>query len=62
MACSKEKECICPKTSCPHHKICCECLARHLKKDTLPFCAFPDNDGDKSFEKFYIKLKERFEK
>jgi len=29
--------------------------------DGLPFCLFEDNDGDKSLENFYKKLKERFE-
>ncbi len=29
--------------------------------DSLPFCLFPDNGGDKSIENYYRKLKARFE-
>jgi hypothetical protein len=56
------KECACPKTTCPNHKKCCACVIKHKETDSLPFCLFLDNDGDKSLENFYRKLKERFEK
>ena len=56
------KECICPKTTCPNHKKCCTCVENHRNKGNLPFCMFPDSDGDRSLESYYRKLKERFEK
>jgi len=56
------KECACPKVECPRHKNCCACVKNHREADSLPFCLFLDNDGDKSFEGLYHKLKERFEK
>jgi hypothetical protein len=61
MICLNVSECACPKTTCPNHKICCECVIKHRETDSVPFCIFPDNDGDKSMENLYRKLKERFE-
>jgi hypothetical protein len=61
MTCQNTKECACPKTSCPRHKNCCACIVNHRETDSLPFCLFPDNDGDKSMEGLYRKLKDRFE-
>ena len=61
MSCENVKECACPKTSCPNHKKCCLCVMKHRETDSLPYCLFPDNDGDKSLVNFYRKLKERFE-
>ena len=56
------KECTCPKvTTCPRHSKCDECVKNHRDTDSLPFCMFPDNDGDKSNENYYWKLKQRFE-
>lgn len=54
-------DCPCPKTTCPNHKNCFACVIKHKVTDSLPFCLFPDNDGDKSLENFYKKLKERFD-
>jgi len=62
MSCEKIKECPCPKTECPNHKICCECILRHKNLDGLPFCLFEGVNGDKSNATYYKKLKERFEK
>ena len=62
MACLSEKECACPKIACPNHKKCCDCVIKHRETDSLPYCLFLNNDGDKSLKNFYIKLKERFEK
>ena len=62
MNCSNMVKCTCPKTTCPNHKKCCECVIKHKEIDSLPFCLFPDNDGDKSLASYYLKLKERFEK
>jgi hypothetical protein len=60
--CQNENECICPKKDeCPRHGKCCDCVKNHRESDSLPFCMFTDNDGDKSLESFYRKLKERFE-
>ena len=62
MNCNMTKECACPKTTCPNHKKCCVCVIKHKETDSLPYCLFLDNDGDKSLENLYRKLKERFEK
>ena len=52
----------CPKTSCKNHGNCADCVKKHRDTDSLPYCLFPDNDGDKNLKHFYEKLKERFEK
>lgn len=61
MSCAVEKDCPCPKTTCPNHGICCQCVPKHKNTDSLPFCLFLDNGGDKSVENYYRKLKQRFE-
>ncbi|MDR1762113.1 MAG: hypothetical protein LBR55_06660 [Bacteroidales bacterium] len=61
MTCSNKKECACPKITCKNHAKCCNCVVKHRTTDSLPFCLFPDNDGDKSVENYYQKLKLRFE-
>jgi len=61
MNCKNVKECACPVTTCPSYGKCCTCVVRHKNTDSLPFCLFPDNDGDKSLNNFYQKLKNRFE-
>lgn len=60
MACQNVKECICPKKSCPNHGKCCDCVIKHRTTDSLPFCLFPDNGGDKSNRNHYEVLKKRF--
>lgn len=62
MNCSNVKECACPKESCANHGKCCACVIKHKETDSLPFCLFLDNDGDKSVKHYYEKLKERFGK
>jgi hypothetical protein len=61
MACTSVKECACPKTECPNHKKCCACVIKHKETDSLPFCLFPDNCGDKNNENYYRYLQRRFE-
>jgi len=61
MACDNEFECPCPKTACANHGKCCACVVNHKNTDSLPFCLFLDNGGDKSLRNFYMKLKERFD-
>jgi len=61
MNCKNVKECACPVTTCPNYGKCCACVVKHKNTDSLPFCLFLDNDGDKSVENYYRKLKERFE-
>ena len=61
MRCENAKECACPKTSCENNGKCCACVIKHKESDSVPFCIFPDNDGDKSMTNLYRKLKERFE-
>jgi len=31
--------CPCPKSDCPRHGKCAECVAHHKAKDEWPFCA-----------------------
>jgi len=62
MGCDNVIECACPKTTCPNHKKCVECVIKHRETDSVPFCLFLNNDGDKSMANLYRKLKERFEK
>ncbi|MDF2567947.1 MAG: hypothetical protein K0R90_1403 [Oscillospiraceae bacterium] len=61
MKCANVKECACPKQSCANHRKCCVCVIKHRETDSLPFCMFLDNEGDKSVKHYYEKLKERFE-
>mgnify|MGYP006081968351 FL=1 len=62
MSCPNVTECTCPKITCPNHGKCCDCVKKHRDTDSLPFCLFPDNGGDKSNYNHYIVLKKRFEK
>ena len=62
MPCAKVKECLCPKVSCPNHGMCCDCVKKHRETDSLPYCLFPDNGGDKSNENQKKKKKKRFER
>ena len=59
--CKSVKECACPKTDCPNHGKCCGCIVKHRDTDSLPFCLFLDNGGDKSVKNYYGVLKKRFE-
>lgn len=61
VACKNVKECPCPKKTCPNNGICCQCVVKHKNTDSLPFCLFLDNEGDKSLENYYRTLKKRFE-
>lgn len=61
MQCPSVKECICPKLSCKNHGKCCDCVIKHRETDSLPYCLFPDNGGDKSNENHYRVLKRRFD-
>ncbi len=61
MNCSNVKNCLCPKTSCANNGKCCDCVIKHKETDSLPYCLFPDNDGDKSVKHYYEKLKGRFD-
>ena len=51
--------CICPKTACPNHGKCCQCIKKHKDMDSLPYCLF--ETSDKSLENYYKELKKRFE-
>jgi hypothetical protein len=53
--------CPCPKSECENHCTCYDCVMKHKNTDSLPYCLFKDNGGDKSLENFYRKLKLRFE-
>lgn len=61
MKCQNTKECVCPKETCANHGKCCACILKHKETDSLPFCLFLDNEGDKSVKCYYEKLKKRFE-
>lgn len=59
--CPSVKECACPKKTCPNNGKCCACVIKHRTTDSLPYCLFVDNEGDKSVINYYHKLKQRFE-
>lgn len=59
--CRNVKECICPKATCPNHGQCCKCVIKHRTTDSLPYCLFPNNSGDKSNKSYYNELKKRYE-
>ena len=61
MNCPNVVECACPKTNCENYGKCCACIIKHKNTDSLPYCLFLDNNGDKSINNYYNKLKERFE-
>lgn len=61
MSCANVKKYACPKKNCPNHGVCCRCVTKHRTTDSLPYCLFLDNEGDKSVRNYYRKLKERFE-
>ncbi len=61
MQCANVLECTCPKTTCPNNGRCCACINKHRETDSLPYCLFLENDGDKSTANYYQKLKKRFE-
>ena len=62
MPCTNVKECACPKKNCENNAKCYACVIKHRESDSIPFCLFPDNDGDKSMANLYRKLKARFDK
>ncbi len=51
----------CPKKSCKNHGNCAACIKKHKNTESLPYCLFPNNNGDKSLKHFYEVLKDRFE-
>lgn len=59
--CKNVLECACPKKSCPNNGKCCACVKKHRETDSLPYCLFLDNNGDKSNRNHYEVLKKRFE-
>ena len=61
MNCVNVIECACPNKDCPNNGKCCACVIKHKDTDSLPFCLFLDNNGDKSLFNFYKTLKQRFE-
>jgi len=60
--CPNVQVCSCPSVSCANHGKCCACIVKHRESDSLPYCMFPDNGGDKSNRNYYEFLKKRFEK
>ena len=61
MNCPEVTDCPCPNKKCENNGKCCACIKAHREGDSLTHCIFPDNDGNKSLEKFYHKLQARFE-
>ena len=61
MNCENKIKCDCPKKNCPNNGICCKCILKHKNTESLPYCLFLDNEGDKSIKNYYIKLKQKFE-
>jgi len=60
IGCVNMNSCPCPKRTCANNGNCCQCVIKHRETDSLPYCLFPDNCGDKSLENLYRKLKERY--
>lgn len=56
-----KNECPCPKKTCVNNGKCCACIIKHKVTDSLPYCLFMDNGGDKSVENYYKFLQQRFE-
>jgi hypothetical protein len=58
MECRQEAnvaQCNCTYTGCPHHGICCRCIANHRQAGELPACYFPpevERTYDRSIERF----------
>lgn len=59
--CDNAADCLCPKQTCPNHGNCRACVIKRRTTDSLPYCLFPDNGGDKSNRHHYEVLKQRFE-
>jgi len=65
MECKKDENkarCNCTYEPCPRKGICCDCLHRHLSKNQLPACCFPDDiekTYDRSIKKFVEIYQER---
>ncbi len=53
--------CPCTKKECALHGNCKACIIKHNKAEQIPHCLFPDNNGDRSVENFYVFLKKRYE-
>jgi len=60
MKCPNVAECACPKIECPNYGKCCSCVKKHRDTESLPFCLFVDNDGDKSIHNYFLKLKKKW--
>jgi len=56
----KKNNCACPKKECPNNGKCSACVKKHRESDSLTFCMFPDNDGNKSVTNYYQSLQKRF--
>lgn len=56
-----KKDCLCPKQTCPNWGQCEKCVIKHRVTDSLPYCLFPDNGGDKSNFNHYKVLKKKYE-
>ncbi len=58
--CITDEECLCPKRTCKNHGKCSECVKKHRDTDSLPYCLFPENGGDKSILNYFKYLSVRF--
>jgi RimJ/RimL family protein N-acetyltransferase len=38
LACKNVPVCSCPKTDCPNHSKCCDCVVKHREGENLPYC------------------------
>lgn len=52
-------DCNCPKTTCPRHGNCVDCVKHHNKMESLMYCSFPQ--AERGYEVFYKHLKAKFE-
>jgi hypothetical protein len=51
MAGCNEENCTCPKTDCPRHGKCCECVMNHRRPDTLLVYCLRERAGELAAKK-----------
>ncbi len=54
--------CPCTKKGCALHGNCKACIMKHKKANQIPHCLFPNNNGNRSVENFYLTIKEELER
>ena len=57
MKCPNAKDFPCTKINCANHGKCCDCIIKHKNMDSLPYCLFIENNGDKRTKHHFNKIK-----